>query len=63
MSGTELAQRSGVSGPAVSQLLSALEDAGLVERQLGTEDRRRLTLTLSPASPASGALTTAPTRC
>ena len=49
VSGTELARRSGVSGPAVSQLLSALEDAGLVERQLGTEDRRRLTLTLSRA--------------
>ena len=49
MSGTELARRSGVSGPAVSQLLSALEDTGLVERQLGTEDRRRLTLTLSRA--------------
>jgi DNA-binding MarR family transcriptional regulator len=49
VSGTELARRSGVSGPAVSQLLSALEDAGLVERELGTEDRRRLTLTLSRA--------------
>ena len=47
VSGTELARRSGVSGPAVSQLLSALDDAGLLERQLGTEDRRKLTLTLS----------------
>ena len=47
VSGTELAQRSGVSGPAVSQLLTGLADAGLLERELGSSDRRRHTLTLS----------------
>ena len=42
VSGSELAQRSGVSGPAVSQLLAGLED-----RQPAKEDRRRMTLALS----------------
>ena len=46
-SGAELARRTGVSGPAVSQLLAALVDAGLVEREASAEDRRRQTLTLS----------------
>jgi DNA-binding MarR family transcriptional regulator len=49
VSGTELARRSGVSGPAVSQLLAGLADLGLVERQLVDDDRRRLALALSPA--------------
>jgi DNA-binding MarR family transcriptional regulator len=48
-SGAELARRTGVSGPAVSQLLAALVDAGLVEREASAEDRRRQTLTLSKA--------------
>jgi DNA-binding MarR family transcriptional regulator len=47
VSGTELARRSGVSGPAVSQLLAGLADAGLVERQPVDSDRRRLALVLS----------------
>jgi DNA-binding MarR family transcriptional regulator len=47
VSGTELARRSGVSGPAVSQLIAALADAGLVEREPFEGDRRRMTLTLS----------------
>src|SRR6266487_4630659 len=47
VSGTELARRAGVSGPAVSQLLAGLADAGLVERDVVEEDRRRVALTLS----------------
>ena len=47
VTGTELAQRSGVSGPAVSQLLTVLADEGLLERQFESSDRRRLTLTPS----------------
>lgn len=49
VSGTELARRSGVSGPAVSQLLAGLVDDGLVERAPVEGDRRRMALTLSPA--------------
>jgi DNA-binding MarR family transcriptional regulator len=48
VSGSELARRSGVSGPAVSQLLGALADAGLVQREVAAEDRRRQSLALSP---------------
>jgi DNA-binding MarR family transcriptional regulator len=48
ISATELARRAGVSGPAVSQLLAGLADAGLVERDVVEEDRRRVALTLSP---------------
>jgi DNA-binding MarR family transcriptional regulator len=47
--GSELARRAGVSGPAVSQLLAGLVDAGLVERRPLTNDRRRQALALSPA--------------
>ena len=47
LSGSELARRAGVSGPAVSQLLGALVDAGLVERIPLAEDRRRQALALS----------------
>jgi DNA-binding MarR family transcriptional regulator len=49
VSGTELARRSGVSVPAVSQLIAALAGAGLVEREPSEGDRRRVTLTLSRA--------------
>src|SRR5689334_1270705 len=49
LSGTELARRAGVSGPAVSQLLAALEQAGLVERSAVPGDRRRHALSLSSA--------------
>jgi DNA-binding MarR family transcriptional regulator len=49
VSGSELAQRTGVSGPAVSQLLSGLADAGLLERRESPEDRRRQTLAPSRA--------------
>jgi DNA-binding MarR family transcriptional regulator len=47
VSGSELARRTGVSGPAVSQLLAALDDAGLVRRQEVAADRRRHTLALT----------------
>lgn len=46
-SGSELARRAGVSGPAVSQLLTGLAEAGLLNREELAEDRRRQTLTLS----------------
>jgi DNA-binding MarR family transcriptional regulator len=46
-SGSELARRAGVSGPAVSQLLAGLARAGLLERRELEEDRRRQTLGLS----------------
>ena len=47
VSGSELARRAGVSGPAVSQLLSGLAGAGLLERRELDEDRRRQALGLS----------------
>jgi len=47
--GSELARRAGVSGPAVSQLISALTEAGLLERREHAEDRRRQALALSTA--------------
>src|SRR5919109_342895 len=43
----ELARGAGVSGPAVSQLVAALEESGLVEPQPAADDRRRQTLALS----------------
>ena len=49
VTGSELARRTGVSGPAVSQLLSGLASAGLVERRADAADRRRQALALSPA--------------
>jgi len=48
-SSSELARRAGVSGPAVSQLLGGLADAGLLERRELQEDRRRHALALSAA--------------
>lgn len=47
VSGAELARRTGVSGPAVSQLLASLADAGLIQRSELAEDRRRYDLALS----------------
>ena|SRR2546421_7034800 len=46
-SGSEIARRAGVSGPAVSQLLATLTDAGLIVRAAAAADRRRHTLTVS----------------
>jgi len=48
VSGSELARRTGVSGPAVSQLLAGLADAGVLERRPVADDRRRQALSLSP---------------
>jgi DNA-binding MarR family transcriptional regulator len=48
-SASELARRAGVSGPAVSQLLAALDDAGLVDRRPAAGDRRRHELALTDA--------------
>jgi DNA-binding MarR family transcriptional regulator len=47
LSGAELARRAGVSGPAVSQLVTALESAGLVQRQPAESDRRTHGLALT----------------
>jgi DNA-binding MarR family transcriptional regulator len=47
VSGSELARRTGVSGPAVSQLIGGLADSGLLAREEFVEDRRRHTLTLT----------------
>jgi len=47
LAAAELARRAGVSGPAVSQLVAALEGAGWVEREPEPGDRRRQTLRLT----------------
>jgi DNA-binding MarR family transcriptional regulator len=47
LTGSELARRTGVSGPAVSQLLAALETAGMLERRHNPDDRRHQTLSLT----------------
>jgi DNA-binding MarR family transcriptional regulator len=51
LTGGELARRTGVSGPAVSQLLAALDASGMISRVVDPGDRRHQTLALS----ASGA--------
>src|SRR5581483_5898306 len=48
LTGAELARRTGVAGAAVSQLLGALQGAGLLERSPRAEDRRHHALALSP---------------
>ena len=45
--GAELARRAAVSPAAVSQLLAALEDAGLLSRDRREDDRRRQPLALT----------------
>src|SRR5437763_11937335 len=45
VSGAELARRTGVSGPAVSQILADLADAGLLRRPKIAGERRRTDLT------------------
>ena len=47
LTGAELARRTGVTGPAVSQLLTALAEVGLIERTPAAGDRRRQALSLS----------------
>jgi DNA-binding MarR family transcriptional regulator len=46
---SELARRTGVSGPAVSQLVAGLAELGLVRRSPASDDRRRHELALSAA--------------
>jgi len=41
LSAAELARRTGVSGPAVSQLVASLEQSGWIERSRAEDDRRR----------------------
>jgi len=45
--GSQLARQTGVSSPAVSQLMTALTAAGLLERRAEAGDRRRQTLRLT----------------
>jgi DNA-binding MarR family transcriptional regulator len=45
----DIARLTGVSGPAVSQLIATLSNAGLVERTAMASDRRRHALALSGA--------------
>ena len=47
LAAAELARRTGVSGAAVSQLVTELEEARLVARRAAPADRRRLELTLT----------------
>lgn len=47
LTASELARRTGVSGPAVSQLVAALEGAGWVARSPHADDRRRRGLALT----------------
>jgi DNA-binding MarR family transcriptional regulator len=49
LTGAELARRTGVSGPAVSQLLAGIAETGLLQRHPNPEDRRHQTLSLSAA--------------
>lgn len=49
VTGGELARAAAVSPAAVSQLLSGLEDAGLLARSRAEDDRRRQTLLLTAA--------------
>jgi MarR family transcriptional regulator, lower aerobic nicotinate degradation pathway regulator len=52
--GADLARQAGVSAAAVSQLLSGLQGAGLIERGArGGDDRRRQSLSLTPAGAAA----------
>jgi len=53
LTGSELARRTGVSGPAVSQLLATLEAAGMLERRHNPDDRRHQTLMLTDAGAAA----------
>lgn len=53
VSGSELARRTGVSGPAVSQLLAGLADAGLIARSEVAQDRRRRALALTERGSAT----------
>jgi DNA-binding MarR family transcriptional regulator len=47
LTAAELARRAGVSGPAISQLVAGLEDAGWIARSRADDDRRRQQIALS----------------
>jgi DNA-binding MarR family transcriptional regulator len=47
LNATELARRTGVSGPAISQLVTALDQAGWIKRSQAPDDRRRQALALT----------------
>jgi DNA-binding MarR family transcriptional regulator len=49
LTASELARRTGVSGPAISQLIAALSAAGWVRRSEASADRRRQDLALTDA--------------
>src|SRR5439155_14893687 len=49
LTAADIARRAGVTNAAVSQLVSSLERAGLLERRHVEDDRRRQTLVLSKA--------------
>jgi DNA-binding MarR family transcriptional regulator len=52
LSAADLARRTGVSGAAVSQLVSTLEGAGWIQRASAEDDRRRQGLALTPLGEA-----------
>jgi DNA-binding MarR family transcriptional regulator len=53
VAGGELARRAAVSPAAASQLLSGLEESGLIRRERGLDDRRRQEIELTPAGRAT----------
>ena len=53
LTAAELARRSAISGPAVSQLLAGLAALGWLRREPDPADRRHHALTLSPAGTAA----------
>lgn len=53
VTGTDLARRAGVSGPAASQLVAGLVSLDLLERHPHPDDRRRHALRLSPRGEAT----------
>ena len=52
LSAADLARRTGVSGAAVSQLVTTLEASGWVQRTPAEDDRRRQGLSLTPPGEA-----------
>ena len=45
---SDIQEQLNISKPAVSQTLNSLEKKGLVKREIGREDRRRITVHLTP---------------
>lgn len=48
-SSTELGKRFGVTAPAISETVESMVKKGLVKRRVGTQDRRSVILSLTPA--------------